>query len=135
MKTSPGKITKLQTADLKHPFEEYRASLVAWGGGKESAPSVGDLDLMPGSGRSPGGGNGNALQYSCLVKPWTEQPGGLLSVGSQRLSLRVLGSQLPLTHSLTLRNTSFWQFHPMETENPAPASRMYTGSAHTQHEP
>ena len=34
--------------------------------GKESAPSEGDLDSIPGSGRSPGDGNGNPLQYSCL---------------------------------------------------------------------
>ena len=33
---------------------------------KESACSVGDLSSIPGSGRSPGGGNGNPLQYSCL---------------------------------------------------------------------
>ncbi|XP_060249875.1 regulator of G-protein signaling 22 isoform X12 [Ovis aries] len=33
---------------------------------KESACSVGDLDLVPGSGRSPGEGNGYPLQYSCL---------------------------------------------------------------------
>ena len=33
--------------------------------------------LIPGSGRSPGGGNGNPLQYSCLGKShWTEEPGG-----------------------------------------------------------
>ena len=34
--------------------------------GKESACSVGDLGSIPGLGRSPGGGNGNPLQYSCL---------------------------------------------------------------------
>ena len=34
--------------------------------GKESAHSVGDLGLTPGSGRSPGEENGNLLQYSCL---------------------------------------------------------------------
>ena len=34
--------------------------------GKESACNVGDLSLIPGSGRSPGGGLGNPLQYSCL---------------------------------------------------------------------
>ena len=33
---------------------------------KASAYSAGDLDLIPGSGRSPGEGNGNPLQYSCL---------------------------------------------------------------------
>ena len=36
---------------------------------KESACSEGDLDLIAGSGRSPGGGNGNPLQYSCLESP------------------------------------------------------------------
>ena len=34
--------------------------------GKESACNAGDLGLIPGSGRSPGGGHGNPLQYSCL---------------------------------------------------------------------
>ena len=33
---------------------------------KESACNAGDLGLIPGSGRCPGGGNGNPLQYSCL---------------------------------------------------------------------
>ena len=30
-----------------------------------------DLGLIPGSGRSPRGGNDNPLQYSCLENPWT----------------------------------------------------------------
>ena len=34
--------------------------------GKASASSAGDLGLIPGLGGSLGGGNGNALQYSCL---------------------------------------------------------------------
>ena len=34
--------------------------------GKESASNVGDPGLITGSGRSPGEGNGNPLQYSCL---------------------------------------------------------------------
>ena len=34
--------------------------------GKESAQNAGDLGLIPGLGRSPGGGNSNPLQYSCL---------------------------------------------------------------------
>ena len=36
---------------------------------KASACSVGDLGSIPGSGRSPGEGNGNPLQYSCLGNP------------------------------------------------------------------
>ena len=35
-------------------------------GGKASACNAGDPGLIPGSGRSPGEGNGNPLQYSCL---------------------------------------------------------------------
>jgi len=37
--------------------------------GKESACSAGDLGSIPGLGRSPGQGNGNLLQYSCLENP------------------------------------------------------------------
>ena len=36
--------------------------------GKESACTTGDPGLIPGSGRSPGEGNGNPPQYSCLEK-------------------------------------------------------------------
>ena len=36
---------------------------------KESACDAGDLDSIPGLGRSPGGGHGNPLQYSCLENP------------------------------------------------------------------
>ena len=36
---------------------------------KESAHNVGDLGSIPGSGRSPGEGHGNPLQYSCLENP------------------------------------------------------------------
>ena len=37
--------------------------------GKKSAYNAGDLGSVPGSGRSPGEGNGNPLQYSCLENP------------------------------------------------------------------
>ena len=37
--------------------------------GKESACNSGAVGLIPGSGRSPGEGNGNPLQYSCLENP------------------------------------------------------------------
>ena len=37
--------------------------------GKESSCNAGDLDLIPGLGRSHGGGHGNPLQYSCLENP------------------------------------------------------------------
>jgi len=37
--------------------------------GKVSAHNVGDLGSIPGLGRSPGEGNGNPLQHSCLENP------------------------------------------------------------------
>ena len=37
--------------------------------GKASVYNVGDLGSIPGSGRLPGEGNGNVLQYSCLRSP------------------------------------------------------------------
>ena len=37
--------------------------------GKESACNAGDLGLIPGLGRSPGGRHSNALQYSCVENP------------------------------------------------------------------
>ena len=37
--------------------------------GKEAACNMGDLGSIPGLGRSPGGGHGNPLQYSCLENP------------------------------------------------------------------
>ena len=37
--------------------------------GKASAPNAGDLGSIPGLGRSPGEGNGNPFQYSCLENP------------------------------------------------------------------
>ena len=34
-----------------------------------NAGDTGDVGLIPGSGRSPGGGHGNPLQYACLENP------------------------------------------------------------------
>ena len=52
---------------LKYSF----LSFVFPGGsvGEESACNAGDLGLISGLGKSPGGGHGNPLQYSCLENP------------------------------------------------------------------
>ena len=47
---------------------------------KNPASNAGDMGSISGSGRSPGVGNGNPLQYSCLGNPLTE-PGRLQSMG------------------------------------------------------
>ena len=51
--------------------------LPRWHSDKEYACQPGDVGLIPGSGRSPGKGNGNPPQHSCLENPWTEDLGGL----------------------------------------------------------
>ena len=53
---------------------------------KKSACNVGDLSSIPGSGRSPGEGNGNPLQYSFLENPmdrgaWQAMVHGVARVG------------------------------------------------------
>ena len=52
--------------------------------GKESACNTGDLGLIPGLGRSPGGGKGNPLQYSVLENPMGSEA-WWASMGSQRV--------------------------------------------------
>ena len=49
-----------------------------------NAGEAGDTGLIPGLGRSPRGGNGNQFQYAWRI-PRTEEPGGLQSMGSQRV--------------------------------------------------
>ena len=56
--------------------------------GQESVCNAGDARDMgsnPGSGRSPGGGNGNLLHILAWRIPWTEEPGRLQFMGSQRV--------------------------------------------------
>ena len=68
---------------------------------KKSSANAGDLGSIPESGRSPGGGHGNPLQDSCLEIPWTEEPGGLQPMRSQK-SLTQLSDQ---TTTLSCDNT------------------------------
>ena len=60
-----------------------------------SAGDIRDVGSFLELGRSPEGGHGNPLQYSCLENLlWAEEPGGLWSAGSQGV-----------THTLKLLNT------------------------------
>ena len=87
--------TELMTYDMKHLFICFFAfcifplvlSLVAQSVKNlppmETAYNAGDLALIPGLGRSPGEGNRNPLHILGWEITWTEDPGGLLSMGSQ----------------------------------------------------
>ena len=64
------------------PGFRQELGLSRWSDGQESTSSVGDRASIPGSGRSPGEGNGNALHCSCLENPmdrgawWAKVDGG-----------------------------------------------------------
>ena len=71
-------------------------------GSKESAWSAGDLGSIPGLGRSPGGGHGNPLQYSCLENPHRQRS----LVGYSPWG----GKELDTTEWLSTQHTaSYWQ--------------------------
>ena len=63
--------TPAQFLGWKIPWRRDRLFLGFPGGsdGKESSCNEGDLGSIPGLGRSPGGGHGNPLLYSCLKNP------------------------------------------------------------------
>ena len=67
---------------------------------------VRDMVLIPGLGRSPGGGHGNPFQYSSWRIPWTEEPGGLWFIESQsgtrlkRLTTHAQTIEMPGAHSV-----------------------------------
>jgi len=61
-----------------------------------STGDIGDASLIPGSGRCPGGDHGNPFQCSCLGIPWTEEPGGLQPIWSQKSWTRLSTWHIPL---------------------------------------
>ena len=95
-------------------LETFR--LPKWLRGKESAYQAGDPGSILGLERSPGEGNGNPLQYSCLENPmdggawripWMEEPGRLQSTGLQRVghdwATSLSQEKKKTKYSLTLR--------------------------------
>ena len=91
---SPCDRKELDTTEYAHAHIidlQYCVSSGVWldfPGGSDSKASdynAGDPGSIPGSGRSPGEGNGNPLQSSCLRILWMEEPGTLKSTGLQRV--------------------------------------------------
>ena len=70
----------------KNPVWVSQVTLVV-----KNLANVGDIrtmGLIPGLGRSPGGGHGTPFQYSCLENLWTGEPGGLHRVAKNRTQLK-----------------------------------------------
>ena len=93
---------------------------------------AGDVSLIPGSGRSPGEGNGNPLQYSCLGNPvgggaWGAIVHGVAGVGHDWAHIqcaylvlqlgfcafRLAWSTSPFPHPLSLVTTNLISFHEL----------------------
>ena len=66
---------------------------------KNPLANADDIGLIPGSRRSPGGGNGNPLQYSCLDNPMDRGGWQVTVYGSQELDVT------ERTHALLLSST------------------------------
>ena len=73
---------------------------------KASACNAGDMGSIPGSRRSPGEGNGNPLQFSCLKIPWMEESRRLQSMGVAKS--RTLLSDFTFTF-IAVINKASWQ--------------------------
>ena len=80
------KYAALSSNNIFHLVEDG-ASQVALGvkNPPANAGDTRDMGSIPGLGRYPREGHGNPLQYSCLRISWTEEPGGLQSIGSPRV--------------------------------------------------
>ena len=59
----------MKIIELLYVYIMYISGFLGGSDGKVSVCNVGDLGLIPGWGISPGEGNGNPLQYSCLENP------------------------------------------------------------------
>ena len=75
-----------------------------------STGAAGHAGLIPESERSLGGGHGNLLQHSCWRIPWTEEPGGLQPMGSQRVRHDWVTEHIahhPMLHCLEINSADF----------------------------
>ena len=72
--------------------------------GKESASNAGKLGSIPGPGRSPGEGNGNPLQYSCLENPMEKGVHGVAKSQTQQSTQHTYPLYLPANPRPTLHS-------------------------------
>ena len=91
--------TPVRFLDWKDLLEKGQAThssilgLPLWSDGKECACNAGDLGLITGLGRFPGGGHGNPLQYSCLENPMDRGAWHVHRVTKSQTRLKRLGMQ------------------------------------------
>ena len=64
-----GLIISQEYNTIKQIYKSTASPVAPWCKNLPAMQETGDKGLIPGSGRSPGGGNGNPPQYSCLENP------------------------------------------------------------------
>ena len=106
------KRVKRQAAFRENICHRYISSRAFPGGseGKVSACNAGDPGSIPGEGR------GNPLQCSCLENPMEEEPGGLQSMGSQRIGHNWESQTHMHTHTHTHTHSSHSSFRKLALE-------------------
>ena len=105
-------------------WDNFRFSFSGGSLVKNLPANVGDVDLIPGPARFPEEGNGNHSSILAWEIPWTEESGGLHSVGSQRVGHDSVTKQQQLVSSqneyLLIQNrkifivTLFWSYFLLE---------------------
>ena len=104
--------------------------LSCWPRGYKNLPAVQETLVQE---DSPGEGNGNPLQYSSWRIPWTEEPGGLQSMGSRRVGhwmteWRACALTLTLTHTPDVQpSPTLWEAFPSSQ----PAAAFYGRRVHS----
>ena len=83
----PGGLQSMGSHRVRHDWGDLAAAAAAYHkleacqvapmSPSANAEDIREADLIPGSGRCPGGGHDNPLQYSCLENPMDGEPGGL----------------------------------------------------------
>ena len=98
----PGGLPSMGSHRVGHDWSDLAAaaSILGFPGGsdcKESTCSAEDLGLISGLGRSPGGGHGNPLQYSCLENPMDRGVwwGTVHGVAQSQIRLKRLNNNTP----------------------------------------
>ena len=111
MKQCYHKLSDIKYHSFIKGLNYYFMDFLSGSDGKVSAYSAGDLGSTPGSGRSPG--EGMAIHSSILAWkiPWTEEPGGLQSMGTKELNTTWwLKQQHVLNASLSLLCIEYFTF-------------------------
>ena len=108
-----------------------------WLNGKDLATNVEDKGSILGSGKSPGEGNVNPLQYSCLGNPMDSVAGTLQSMGVQRVNTTEwLNSTRAcdnfLCHSLLCFDSIYWNIHYYLLKTSLKAKNFFLSHYHPQ---